>query len=68
MKSHGLLHKSERIHILRSSYAEKGRKKKQKKLFADPLVPIEMDWSYQYLSSINNEFLTECWEGCAEQW
>lgn len=65
MKSHGLLHESERIPDSRPSSAEKERRRKkirQEMLFVDLLIAIEKYWGYQYLSNVNNEFLTESWE------
>lgn len=64
MKSHGLLHKSERIHIPRSSYAEKGRGKKTQN--NRPLGPywnrLELSVLVQYQQRIPYRVLGGlCW-------
>lgn len=68
MESHGLYMKVRGFLIQDHLLPKKKKKQPTSKLFADLLVPVEVDWGYQYFSSVNNEFLSESWEGCAEQW
>lgn len=41
-------------HLLQKKKEEE-KKNHQEMLIADLLFPIEIDWGYQYLSSVNNE-------------